>query len=406
MDARRYYQQAHAIPKGTSCVPHVEDSGPAGRPCFRRGTLRDNPSVVCAYPYVEGSLDFWAVSDLDGAVYVGADVDDNLTFDGTPDTLPLYVAMQDARSDHIRQLPDHLPPAAPEYVNFRAYPPRVRCSRLAFAGGLGYQPGYITLPNVEHPSSDGPTVAADTFLGWYGFSADNRENGIINPFTMEGWGRPAFDFPPIGGHADQSWAYAPATPSRVLDVQAEMGTTTIPAGSWGNPNSRGQSMQAKGLPLEDIDIDNWWLLALVQGDHRHGHDPAASDPSKARAGKATPLYWNPEFIRTLTFFGEPGTPNLTQDLFLTILYRIYATHCTIDPNFAGISFPPGFLVDARILAETWESKCTQDLIDAAGIRPHVLASSQAGLSPTHRIYLGTSFSVRYRCPFPIWRRTA
>ncbi len=408
MDARSYYRQSHNIPKGTSCLPHVEDSGPADRPCFRRGTLRDNPAVVCAYPHVEGSLSFWAVSDTDGAVYIGEDVDSNLNFDGSPSTLPLYVEMQEARSEYVRQLPDSLPQNAPEYIDCRAYPPRVRCSRLAFLGGLGYPASHVSLPEAEH-SADAPNPVVDTFLGWYGFDTGNRGNGIINPGTHEGWGRPAFDFTPLAGHADQSWAHAPATPSRVLDVQPEMGTTTIPAGSWGNPNPRGQSGQGEGLPLEDIDIDNWWLLALVQGDPRHGHDPDAADPSKAMAGKATPLYWNPENIKSLTFFGESGFTNLSQELFQTILYRIYAAHCktsAINPNFAGIPFPPGFLADVRILAETWECKCTQDLADLAGVSPHILDSSNTGLSPTIRIYLGTSFSVQYRCPFPLWRRAA
>lgn len=405
MDACRYYRQAHAIPKGTDCAPHVEDSGPAGRACFRRGTYRNRPDVVCAYPSVSGSLDFWAVADTDGAVYVGEDVDANLNFDGTPASLTAYVEMQAARTALISQWAGD--PSDFPWLDYRAYPPRVRCSRLAFLGGLGYEAGCLTLPAVEHPGEGAPAPSADSFLGWYGFDFGYQWDGIINPSAEEGWGRPAFDFTPLAAHADQAWAYAPATPSRAFDVAPVQGTTTIPAGSWAY-DSYGSTRNA-GLPPDDIDVDNWWLLALVGADPQRGTlHPGATPPTPF--GKANKLYWNPDNLKSLTFFGEAGSANLTTYLFLTILRRIYATHCKtsdIDPDFAGIPFPPGFLVDVRILAETWECKCSQTLLDAAGVSPaKVFRNNAGGKAPTTRIYLGTRFSVLYRCPFPIWRRAA
>lgn len=428
MNARSYYRQAHEIPKATPFVqPHVEDSGPSGRVCFRRGTYRNRTDVVCSYPAVTGQpLDFWAVSDPingDSAehVLIGEDVPHG--FDGSPTSLPIYKSLHDVQVGNF----DNYKAASDwdeQKKDYRVYAPRVRCSRLAFVGGLGYGPGQITLPAKEHPVSVAPTPTADAFVGWYGFDTGNRSGGIIrqvktgsNPdtyaFSEEGWGRPAFDFTPLAGHADQDWAYAPATPSRAYDTQPAHGTTTIKAGSW-------VDSKVKGAPMDNFDFPNWWLLGMVGGDPQHGKTPGSNPP--VSAGKATPLYWNPANVKTLTYFGEAGTDDLTTQLYLTILRRIYARHCktpAIDPLFAGIPFPPGFLVDVRILAETWECKCSDYLCfakqsDGRGyergsvkifstIRPDAQHPTK-DMTVKHYIYLGTHFVVDYKCPFPLWRR--
>lgn len=205
---------------------------------------------------------------------------------------------------------------------------------------------------------------------------------------------------PLAARANQDWAYAPATTTRDWDVRPEEGATTIKAGAW-EYYSSSVFIHNAGLPPNYVHVTNWWLLALLGGDPSHG-----------TTGKVKKLYWNPETIKTLTFFGESGSGDHTNDLLLTILQRIYAAHCKtsgIDPSFAGIPFPPGFLVDVRILAETWECKCTPQLAAEAGVdldRAHVFASNTGGKSPTKKIYLGTHFYVLYRCPFPIWRRAA
>lgn len=443
MDACRYYRQAHAIPKGTNRVPHVEDSGPAGLSCFRRGTYRDRPDVVCEYPDVRGSLDFWAVQNKDGRLWIGEDIDEHVgytehvhhggwsedvwhpTFRGDPQSFPVYEALKGERDKrHVTWSGSDDWDDEPVY---RVYPPRVRCSRLAFVCGLGYEAGRLSLPEKEHPSSGAPNPSADKFLGWYGFDTSLRQGGVINPSTEEGWGRPAFEFTPVARHADQSWAYAPATPSRDFDVAPAQApdanppigaATTIPEGAWeySHVTKHGTYYFNVDLPPSDISVDNWWLLAMIGGDPKHNNRGGAPQ------GKVKKLYWNPGWRAKLTFFGEDlegdgDPPDHTADLFRTILRRIYAEHCKtpdIDPSFSGLPFPPGFLVDARVLAETWECKCTQQLIDAVnGLAPTILPrytpppqNSRPGRGPTVKIYLGTHFSVLYRCPFPIWRRAS
>lgn len=397
MNARRYYRQSHNVPQGIvfGDGPHVEDSGPPGRPCFRRGTMLDRPDIVCSYPFVDGSLSFWAVSDEDGGVVVGEDVDRIFNFDGDPANLCVYAGLRSTRESLYVHM-DDLKYDWSDMHERRIYEPRVRCSRLAFVGGLGYEAGRITLPASEHPQTpDAPVPSAETFLGWYGYDTSHRWwPHIIDTDREEGWGRPAFSFTPLAAHDDQSWAYAPATPSRAYDVRPVQGTTTIPADSWKYESKPGH-YRNENLPPDDEDVDNWWLLALLGGDPSHGS-----------SGKVKKLYWNPEITRSLTYFGESGTPDLTDDLFRTILYRIYAAHCVtadIVPSFAGLPFPPGFLVDCRIIADTWECKCSPALLDeAGGWLPTILARN----SDTVRVYLGTQFSVLYRCPFPVWRRAA
>lgn len=390
MDARNYYRQSHNIPQGTSCSPHVEDSGPAGRPCFRRGTLRTRPDVVCSYPAVSGILDFWAVARRNGAVDIGQyAIQQNPRFDiNSPMTWKCYALMQEARDLNF---PSH--PETAGFLKYRAYPPKVRCSRIAFIGGLGYEADYITLPAEEIPGDNPPTPSAETFLGWYGFDRAHKTDGIIDMETEEGWGRPVFDFTPLAAHADQSWAFAPATPTRKLDVSPSRGTTTIPAGSWQYADRDGQSRNS-GLPPADVDIDNWWLLAMIGGFPRPGKNTV------------TPFYWNPEKRKNLTLFGRSGGEGLTDSLFQTILWRIYSSHCRTASD--GIPFPPGFLVDLRIIADTYECTCTSEILEAANVSPVVVFSTHTGRDHCKykKIYMGTHFSVLYRCPFPIWRRAA
>ncbi|MBQ9344075.1 MAG: hypothetical protein IJT88_02540 [Kiritimatiellae bacterium] len=433
MNAREYYRQAHEIPaviyeNDLPVVPHAEDSGPSGRVCFRRGTHQTRTDVVCKYPGVEGSLDFWAVSRPVGGdsrqyILIGEDVP--LWFDGNSENLPIYKRLHDQQVYNFDNYKD-----ASDWdqlkKNYRVYAPRVRCSRLAFVGGLGYGPGEITLPANEHPVSGAPTPTSDTFLGWYGFDSSNRWSGLIRQiktepdsdtyeFAEEGWGRPAFDFTPLANHAGQDWAYAPATPSRVWDTRPVKGTTWIERGAW--EFGKHPFIGNEDIPIDDILIPNWWLLGMIGGDPQHGKKPGSNPPTPA--GKATPLYWNLEKVKSLTYFGEAGTDDLTTKLYLTILRRIYASHCKtpeIDPLFAGIAFPPGFLVDVRILAETWECKCSDYLCfanqeDACGYERGSVKVFSTKYSPVdetlkHYIYLGTHFVVDYKCPFPLWRRQA
>ena len=394
MDPRRYYRQSHNVPDGIVFAggPHVEDSGPSGRPCFRRGTMLDRPDIVCSYPFVDGSFSFWSIPTGNGGISMGSDT--AYYFDGNADNLPVYAKLKNKREYNYQHMND-LGYDWNALHDRRVYEPRVRCSRLAFLGGLGYEADRITLPDQEDPSGgDRPAPSAETFLGWYGYDTSHRWPALIDTAREEGWGRPAFSFTPLAAHDDQSWAYAPATPSRAYDVRPVQGTTTIPADSWKYEYKPGRYRNA-GLPPDVVDVDNWWLLALLGGDPSHGS-----------SGKVKKLYWNPEITQTLTHFGEPGASDLTPRLLRVILYRIYSAHCktyALDRTFEGLDFPPGFLVDCRIIADTWECKCSPTALEESGVRnPLVLARN----SETVRVYLGTHFSVLYRCPFPIWRRAS
>lgn len=387
MNPWTYYttKMVHAC---TDILPHAEDSGPSGRPSFRLGTLRGRGDVVCSYPSIDGELDFWSVADWDGAVYIGEDVSENVPdFNGTVETFPAYKRMEDARQPSIHSTDD--------YYCYKVYPPRVRCSRLAFVGGLGYQGGYTQLP--EHELDSGPTPSAEKFFGWFGYDT-KHQHGLIDMNGEEGWGRPAFPFTPIAMHADQEWAYAPAEKQRRTDWSPEHGTTTIPAGAFEYVDYAGRHRNV-GYPSDDVDIDNWWLLAMIRFDPRHA------------GGCVSPLYWNTDVKKTLSFFGGEFA-DWTSLLYKTILHRIYSANCItsdITGGFDGIPFPPGFLADCRIMADTYECKYTNDLADASHTTVHEFPApvardnNPARKSNCVKGYMGTHFRVKYRCPFPIWR---
>ncbi len=391
------------------------------------------PDVVCSYPTVSGELDFWAACDIvESGVYVGDAVENGKLFDrpllpgGNVKAWAPYIMMNEWRAINGRGLDYN----DSFWVKYFIYPPQVRCSRISFIGGLGYETDHSALPASEHPEQEGPIPSADAFLGWYGFDASHRRDPPVemyddteygDVFKEEGWGRPAFEFTPLAAHADQSWAYAPATRTRQYDTVPEHGTTEIKKGSFAYEvhDVGGSTWIHAGLPPKDIYIRNWFLLAMIGGDPWHGPTKPTEQNPNPGPGKVTPLYWNTESIRQLTCFGDVGQWDFKKALFETILWRIYAKHCkTADmtPGYGGIQFPPGFLVDVRIIAETYECSVTQDLLEDAFQNPHYLTFSENGGGRTPpgqvprrtylKIYMGTHFSVLYRCAFPIWRNKA